>query len=114
MGRHRLGCEASGRKRVRRGDTSRPGKEAGEVIPPHRVGGMSFALPRRRGVLGVSSTPDTHSLPLLDESQNSCRGAPAIRAGEDARALIGGRGKSALVAVAGPLPKNMAAPATGQ
>ena len=78
MGRKCLGCEASSRERVRLDDTSRLGNKADGALPTHPSGGTPFGFPRRRGLLGVSSPPDTHSSPLLDESQNSCRRRPSI------------------------------------
>ena len=78
MGRKCLGCEASSRERVRLDDTSRLGNKADGALPTHPSGGTPFGFPRRRGFLGVSSPPDTHSSPLLDESQNSCRRRPSI------------------------------------
>ena len=82
MGRKCLGCEASSRERVRLDDTSRLGNKADGALPTHPSGGTPFGFPRRRGFLGVSTPPDTHSSPLLDESQNSYRRRPSItRAG---------------------------------
>ena len=78
MGRKCLGCEASSRERVRLDDTSRLGNKADGALPTHPSGGTPFGFPRRRGFLGVSSPPDTHSSPLLDESQNSYRRRPSI------------------------------------
>ena len=75
MCRKSPGCKASGRRRLWY-ESSRYEDAAVGAFPAHPPGGTAFARPLRRGFLGVSSSPDTPSSPLLDARQNPCRRSP--------------------------------------